>query len=452
MPATVAEAVVGRFEFRDIKGSILILDGELLVPEDEVTEHERTFGIETPDLPVDEPFTGWTDLIEAVKKRTPEARKLIRYLEDFGYQDILKTRNEVMTTVGDKKVKQVRWENFLLPKALAQQQGYKDGADYNRHMFMELRKFAPRALAPEGFDPTKVKGGLFGGRKIMRGATGSKREMQKRRGPMVDKIIEENMAEIGDSLREIFDVLPEQWTDAFLGPNQQNVTIRKDTGSLQRPTIHLGGTIETIPSNKDFRELGRLKRVKDILVFKQKRSGDKATYQASIDEVTQKINDLEGTAQGKYQPIYLTIAVKMGPFYSALVRELKRVGMAEAGEDRYVSSTSLKNVPELLTLLDPPGSTGFSKLTGTRYGFREDFHDLVKWAINKALNVNVYKVDSIERDGDIFFDAYGDEGFERGPEDEYGVGLEKLATSEPESWIGKRAAELLEKHKETRAD
>jgi len=440
IPATISEAVVGRFEFRDIKGSVLVLDGEVLITEDELKEYEREFNIEKPDLPVDQAFTSWTDLIEAVRERTPESRKLIRYLEEYGYQDVLKTRNEVITKSGDKDVKQVRWENFLLSPEDAQQRGYKDGADYNRHMFMELRKHAPRALAPEGFDPKKVKGGLFGGRKIMRGATGSKREMQKRRVPMVDKIIAEHTAEIGKELREIFDVLPEQWTDVFLGPNQQNVSIGKD------PTaIHLGGTIETIPSNKDHRELGRLQRVKGLLLTRQRGAADKEAYQASMDEVNRRIDEMEA-AKGKYEPIYVTIVIRMGPLYRALVREIKNVGATKAGDDKYVSATSFENVPELLTLLDPPGATALSQTTGTRFGFREDFNDFVKLAMSKALRMNISHIDAIERDGDILFYSYESDTTER---PDYATGLEKLIASEPEdSWIRQRASELLKKYKE----
>ena len=87
---TINEAEVGRFEYGGMEGTTLILDGELLVPIDEVKQLDKEFGVEKPDLPVDEPFQKWEDLIAAVAQRTPEAKKIRRYLEDFGYQDILK--------------------------------------------------------------------------------------------------------------------------------------------------------------------------------------------------------------------------------------------------------------------------------------------------------------------------------------------------------------------------
>ena len=126
---TINEAEVGRFEYGGMEGTTLILDGELLVPIDEVKQLDKEFGVEKPDLPVDEPFQKWEDLIAAVAQRTPEAKKIRRYLEDFGYQDILKMRNERAFPDGST---QVRWENFLLPTDIAHQAGAADGADYLR--------------------------------------------------------------------------------------------------------------------------------------------------------------------------------------------------------------------------------------------------------------------------------------------------------------------------------
>jgi len=452
IPSIIAEAVVGRFEFRDVKGSVLLLDAELLVPKEELEQYEEEFGIWDVELPVKEPFTSWLDLIEAVKKRTPEAKKLIRYLEDYGYQDILKTRREVVTNINGEDVKQIKWENFLLPPFFAQGQGFKDGADYNRHMFAELRKFAPRALAPEGFDPRKVKGGLFGGQKIQRGTSGSKREMKKRREPMVNKIVSEHIAEIGRDLREIFSVLPEQWVDAILGPNQQNVTIKKDISA-----IHLGTEIETIPSNKDYRELERLQRVRGLLLTRQKQAADKATYEASLDEVNSKIEKLEETRK-KYEAIYVNVAIKMGPFARALAQEANRVGAKEIGDGDYVLSTSLKNIPDLLTLLDPPRDKSTARKNAeflkiidpsygdtkrvSRFGFSGDFNDFIKAAIGRGTGLHVLDVDRIERNGDIYFDVF-DVAEHEAERPSYEDSLKNLASSEPDTWVGQRAAEII---------
>jgi len=405
----INEATIGRFAYGDMetgivghldeptkrlrrrkslqgqKGYLLTIEGEILVSKEDMKDYEKQFDIFTPQLPVDEPFQSWTTLIDAVQERTPEARKLLRYLEDFGYQDLLKMRKEVMVRIGDKNVKQVRWDDFLLPPETAQMAGYSNGADYNRKMFQELLKVAPRAAAPEGFDPTKAKGGLFGGRKLMRGATGSKREMKKRVEPMIDHIVAEHRAETITALREIFSVLPEKWCDAMLGGNNENVQYQKDEGAS-----HLGGTVETIPSNRDYLELSRLNRVLSLL---KKRSGSADAVQKTKDMIKEK----QEAMSGEFEVIYTTIFVRLDGFVVGLSQELSTRGYNQIEGNMLESKTSLQNTPEFISLMEPPGQ---------KVGFKDEFNDLIVDAIESAFGMSA-KIITLSKDGTLTFSSEG---------------------------------------------
>jgi len=412
-PRLLDEATVGRFEYGDITQAspehratrksaekstfydtlraphlaVLRIEGELLVDEEELKLYEDKFDIYTPDLPVDEPFQSWTDLIDAVKERTPEARKLLRYLEDFGYQDILKTKREVIAKVGDKDVKQIRWENFLLPSHVAQGAGFESGADYNRHMYQELLKHAPRTLAPD----------IYGGKKLQRGSSGSRRVMKKRVGPMVDAIIEDHRAEVLGDLKDVFGVLPDRWVNSILGPNEQNVQYGKD-----EKAIHLGRSIEVVPSNKDYLELSRLDRVLKLLLARERT--DAEGYEAAVEKVKAQIKEKQEECTGKYEIIYIEMHVKMGDFISEMAEEFENAPVERSG-DSAVCKTSLTNLPELISLLDPPtGRVRWVSRAGqqrptTQFGFREDLYEVIGEAASTVFGPTT--INMVERDGSI---------------------------------------------------
>lgn len=433
------EATIGRFEFGDIVGSvpgvagprldkgypdrstdiakisktrgltaqtaILKIEGEILVSEEELKQYEEQFGIYTPELPVAVPFQSWKDLINAVKERTPQAKKLIRYLEDYGYQDILKMQRAVMSKVGDKEIKQIRWDNFLLPTDVAQAAGYKHGADYNKQMYKKLLEFAPRTKKPE----------VYGGKKLMRGTIGSKREMKKRVEPMVDQIVAEHKAETLHNLRNLFSVLPEKWVDAFLGTNEQNVSYSKDDKA-----IHLGRTVEVIPSNRDYLEISRLNRV--LALLRNRAKSEPEAYDEAIEQVENQIKEKTSQVSGKFDTIYTEIYVSLSGFAVALTEELKQTEPLLSEPPSIKFKTSLTNLPELISLLDPPGgnvrtaaasgavsggpqiSWGKHKAAPrgvtTTFEFRKDLYEFIGEIVSQAVGIPLI-IDMFNRNGTI---------------------------------------------------
>jgi hypothetical protein len=394
---TINEAEVGRFEYGGMEGTTLILDGELLVSIDEVKQLDSEFGVEKPELPVDEPFQKWEDLIAAVAQRTPEAKKIRRYLEDFGYQDILKMRNERTLPDGSS---QVRWENFLLPTDIAHQAGAADGADYNRRQFKRLQKHAPRTMEPE----------VFGGRKLMRGAVGSQREMRKRREPVVDKLVAEGKDEVLHELRVIFGVLPEEWTDAFLGPNNNNITYIKDPRA-----IHLGKQIDVVKSTADYQEIERWNRVLAMLNARSA-SGDKEAYQDAVKEVQTKIGEIEEAGTGKYELVFVNVAIPLRAFYAKLLAEFKATDYRGI-DGHFVVNTSLSSKNDLVSLLDPSKTysgeiMGKSQPTtkttfgGGRFGFNKDLNGIILEALKRAYGGSIKNIIRMDNDGNIFFSVH----------------------------------------------
>jgi hypothetical protein len=405
----------------------LVLDGEVLVPSEEVQALEQEFGLEKPDLPIEEPFQKWEDLIAAVAERTPESRQLIRYMEDFGYQDLLKIRNE--QTLPDGTV-QVRWDNFLLPMDVAQQEGYKDGADYNRKMFAKLQKHAPRSLPPE----------VFGGRKLMRGAVGSQRELKKRREPMVDHIVAESEDEVIEETKKIFGVLPEDWTEALIGPDGSRIQYAKD-----KSAIHLGKAIETVESTEQHKEIARWSRVLQMLALR-KDVGDKDTYNKAVEDVRGKLDTLKQESSNRYEVVYVTVSVPLGLFHRKLVTELKEVGYGEAGEDQFVAKTTLQNLPRLFSLLDPAKvQRGRKEALGGRFGMRGDFYDVILGSVMRAFGGTVDRIVRVDASGSIYFTMGA--GVPTPDKGDYEENLRAVMRDDPESWVGQRAAELLKSHK-----
>jgi hypothetical protein len=420
---SLQEAQAGPVEYRDIKHSKLLLDGEILVSSEEVQDLEQQFGIEKPALPVDEPFQNWKDFIKAVKERTPESRQIIRYLEDFGYQDLLKIKNEQLSPDGTI---QIRWDNFLLPADIAQQAGFKDGADYNRKMFAELLKHAPRTLRPE----------VFGGRKLMRGAVGSQRELKKRREPMVDHIVEETKNEVIEEVEKIFGVLPEDWSNILIGENGNKIKYFKD------PTaIHLGKSLETVESTEQHEEISRWKRVLQMLSLRKDVSS-KDAYNQAAEEVRNKLDALERESTKRFEIIYIAIAIPLGDFHDSLVGELRNVGYEDV-EDRFVTQTSLKNLPKLFSLLDPLKT----KKVDSRFGMRNDFYDVVFGALMEAFGGSVERIIRIDAAGNIYFTKIED--VPKG-DDDYELSLK--AAAQEKGWIGQRAAELLKDYEKSKTD
>jgi hypothetical protein len=422
------EAQAGRLEYRDVERSRLVLDGEVLVSSEEVEALEQEFGLEKPDLPIEEPFQNWKDLISAVEKRTPESRQLIRYMEDFGYQDLLKIKNEQALPDGTV---QVRWDNFLLPTDVAQQAGYKDGADYNRKMFNELLKHAPRTLSPE----------VFGGRKLMRGAVGSQRELKKRREPMVDHIVAETEDEVVAEAQSIFGVLPEDWTEALIGPNGSRIVYGKD-----RTAIHLGKSVETIESTEQHKEISRWNRVLQMLALRK--DGDQDTYNKAVEEVRGKLEKLKEEATNRYEIVYVTVSIPLAQFFRKLVGELKSGGYEDAGEGQLVAKTTLENLPKLFSLLDPAKvQRGREGALGGRFGMRGDFYDVILGAVMKAFGGEVDKIVRIDASGNIFFTMGAEMPEEEEEDEDYEASLRAVAKSDPESLMGKQAAELLKSYR-----
>jgi hypothetical protein len=389
------EAMVGRFNYHDAGTTIpqpglptkrlrhkqmmlgnkyyyMTIEGELLLSSSELKKYEEQFNIYTPEMPVSTPFQDWDALINAVKEKTPESKKIIRYLEDYGFQDLLKMRKETIVKMGDGNVKQVRWDNYLLSPEDAHGLGYDSGADYNRDKFKTLLAHAPRTLVPE----------VFGGKKLMVGATGSKREMKKRIGPMVDHIIAENKAETLNVLRDIFGTLQQKWCNIILGNNNENMVYGKDEAALQ-----LSDVVETIPSNFDYLELTRLKRVLSLL---RTRPASGAGHAAAISQVKDQIAEKTKLLSGKYEVIYTTVTVRLDDFVSALTTELKAAGYQQS-DGAIVSRTSLQNVPRLIGLLD----TGAS-------GLRSDLYKLIQESAELAFRKPL-SVTTIAKDGTITF-------------------------------------------------
>ena len=445
------EAKAGKLEYRAMEGSMLVLDGEILIASEEVQDLEQEFGIEKPDLPIGQPFQSWEELIDVVKAKSPDAKRIIRYLEDFGYQDILKIKND--QTMPDGTI-QIRWDNFLLSKDQAQQDGYKDGADYNRRMFKELQKYAPRAQIPE----------VFGGRKLMRGAVGSQRELKKRREPMVDYIIEESKPDVIEATKRIFGVLPDDWAASLIGTNGERISYAKD------PTaIHLGKSIENAGTAEQYQEITRWDRVLKTLLIRSRGGGDE--YKQAIQDVEAKLDDLKKNSK-RYEIVYVIVAVQMARFYKKLATELKTVGYKEAsagsaeedemvgqelqkmfgeavesdGLNQYVANSTLHNVPRFISLLDPSKAQQSWESYGGQFGLRSDFYDVIQGAVLRAFGSDVQKVNRVSKYGHIFFTKYErereDADMEKG---DYGENLRAVANAYPDSYEGQQAAKLLGK-------
>ena len=84
----------------------------------------------------------------------------------------------------------------MIDRGQANELGFDNPAKYMRAMFQQLRKLAPRARAPR----------IFGGRKLLPGATESKKELAVRLRPIVKELLEENKGAVLSELRHLFEL------------------------------------------------------------------------------------------------------------------------------------------------------------------------------------------------------------------------------------------------------
>jgi hypothetical protein len=422
-PETLSEAEVGRFEYlragrikptgRHLSTSnlYLVIEGEILVSPEELQQHKKEKDLEKPPLPIDKPFESWEELLDAVGDRTPQARKILRYLEDFGYQDLLKRKRVVVKPDGTKAV---RWENYTVDKdevaelSLEHGKSFDTGADYMRYMFSQLQELAPRAKPPE----------FFGGRRLHPGATESKKELAKRLRPIVDEIMRESRGQVLVELRHLFEnTIPDEWVDAILGPNNENVKYGEDPSVKGQ---HFGDVRSVIANTVDYEEAQRKERVLTLMKMRAADSETPEIYDEHIDKLEDEVRELNKTSQIRAETIYIITEVDLRNFIGKLIGEIKSIEPTEAGVGHtpgehetaplFVIPTSLSDLPSLINLLDPSKSKILGKpsksrmkLTGGRRGFRRDMNEIIEQAVRAVYGPEA-EVKRFDSDGNIYYE------------------------------------------------
>jgi hypothetical protein len=448
----ISEAEVGRFSYRDVNISNLILDGEMRLSDDEVAELDKSIGVETYPAGIrasGAPFNDWFDLIKAVTKDTPESRTLIRFLEDNAYPAILRKKTIGFDEQGNSKIEDAPYvlsnselQDFMIDNvsaasilrevginisdigrksddelvaeylpafkeieeptedeedeedevALAHEikskkedpettlrdainrakrpdfgEQFELPADYNRWWFDQLRRYVPRAKKPES-------GGqiVFGGKRALRGAIGSPTELSIRRQGIAKHIIDNSQPQVIEELGSIFSVIPDDWSDTLLGANGSNVNITIPTNKKGDPPSQLARRESGI-STVDYEALQRLYRIMNMLKDRSETALQNnnlkllGQYQQSIEEITNKIKNIEDSATPTYK-VFFSVKLPLTHFLDKIRQEIGETGIKKAEDidptmkgvgvsSQMVAQTSLTGLPRLVILLDPASAS-----------------------------------------------------------------------------------------------
>ena len=136
-----------------------------------------------------------------------------------------------------------------------------------------------------------------------------------------------------------------------------------------------------------------------------------------------QIKEKTEAGSGKFETIYIELYIRMGTFREDLAAEFGTVGYDDFEKGKYQSKISLTNLPELISLLDPPGGMvrGTESRPTTRFGFREDLYELISEASSKAFGMPT-EIEMVARDGVVTFaapvqpDVSGEPSAEKGEE------------------------------------